>query len=374
MKKRIVFVFILFLSVFIVHSKVSANEMYLNIEHSAKAFVIQDNTLVDVNVAGEIAYHSTLQLQYEVRNTTGIVDTKVSLQGVEGIEYPAYYPGVLTINQIYASESQYHEFISNEGVSITLTTQATQINVNVLSCGSLRNRLVSELSIDAHSVQNGMKHLIYNHFFYGQFATPTFHTIQFINQDNQVLSEQRILDTQTASIPEIHLEGFTLLGFNTKKDGTGTYYHGETITSDQQYFAIFMKKEYVVRFFVKDSLYQTIHVAHGDTAQIDTPKLDKNTIFSGWDTPLTNITRDSDIHAILQDGEVKYTFEVINQSSSNEINKQSNFKQVSGGSNQDIVVDRQQVTTSKQNDTNVFPYIFIFFSFISMFFIWKKKK
>lgn len=305
--KYIVACCILFLcAVFVYKTPLDAATITLQLNQNSSAYVIRDGQQSPVETAGNIPYNSTVQLEFEVGNTSGNVQTVVSFQKIEGVEFATYYPGILTIDGVVATSSQYQQFTSTQGTPLLLTPQPIHITLQVVTVGSTRNQLVGALKVQAQEVTLGVRQITCNHFFYGNFSGQSPFEVQFFDQEGNILQRHSVLQNEVIDVPNLEKEGHTLLGFNTKMDGSGTYYKMEPIQQSQNYYAIFKKQTYKVRLFVKGDLYKELEVAYGDKLQVEPPSLQEDEQFIGWDKSMDAITSDMEVHALLDNIDAKY--------------------------------------------------------------------
>ncbi|MFV0394506.1 MAG: hypothetical protein ACK5LC_08930 [Coprobacillaceae bacterium] len=119
-------------------------------------------TLPDRNSNQIIPYGSTLRFDISVSNTNGNINTQISFYKKQGISFLEYYPGVLKINGANASLDQYNAFISDGGLSTTLTSTNTIFSLEVKSTGTSNQKVSGDMKIFSNDVTVGKKQVQQN--------------------------------------------------------------------------------------------------------------------------------------------------------------------------------------------------------------------
>lgn len=265
---------------------------------------VKDNVIVDIPAQGSDSYlpiGSDLVIHMYVYASQRI-DVKTSYENIAGIAFQPYYEGVLLIGNRVASEAEYYQFLK-EGLEDSLgTNYYMQYTLHVKSTGELEHQILTNLYVDTGD-GNAIK---FSNDFKGNFKPlEYYHVVNFYDADQQLVTTADVKHDSAAVAPTMpDKEGYNFLGFNTQMDGTGIYYMGEPILEDMNFYAVYEKQQFSVKYFVNNQLYQTSVVAYGDNAQNiilpDTPTLH----FKGWSKDLNNIKANTEVYAIFETIEV----------------------------------------------------------------------
>lgn len=271
------------------------------LEQSSQAYVIQNGILIELNNSTKVAYGSTIQLNFQIRNKTSVIDTYIGFETKYGITFHSYYSGVLVINGVSATQEQYQNFINNTGVSLSLGSDYTNIQLQVKSIGGSRDKITGNLRVYAPNISSSIKTNRTEHVFYGSFNEASYYNVKFYSNDD-LLSSATVLSGDAVTIPNVEEPyGYQFVGFNTLQDGNGTYYNQEAIFSDMSYYAVFKKKVFTVSYYIDETLYYSEQVSFGDDAKgvkIDDTNEKK---FLKWDKSLDNITDNINVYAVFEE-------------------------------------------------------------------------
>lgn len=352
------------------------------LEQISQAYVIQNGSLIELNSSTQIAYGSTIQLNFQIRNRSSVIDTYIGFETKYGITFHSYYSGVLVINGVSATQEQYQNFINNTGVSLSLGNDYTNIQLQVKSIGASRDKITGNLRVYAPNISSSIKTNTTEHVFYGTFNEASYYNVKFYSNDD-LLSSTTVLSGDTVTIPNVEEPyGYQFVGFNTLQDGNGTYYSQEPIFSNMSYYAVFKKKVFTVNYYIDENLYYSEQVPFGEDAEgikIDDTSEKK---FLKWDKSLNNITDNINVFAVFEDidkqDEKENSLKISEKSS-----KQGSGKLISDKTYHWSADDINEDENNKSEDESITIYveekgniallpILTVLSILLIIFVWKK--
>jgi hypothetical protein len=227
----------------------------------------------------------TIRLRYDIKNTGEPVTINIHFptgKGIEIIPLTSTERILLTDSLSLEVDASIHKDASI--ITSQIVIEATHSN--------------EEITSHAFSFQHKTKYSMNN--------KEKEHTVNFYGMNNKLLSTQKITNNQVAKVPSYTVPGYQIVGFNTKRDGSGMYYNNTTITGNQNFYAIYKALVYTVYYHVDNEVYQTKEVTYdSDTIYIEAPSK-KNKNFIGWYGQLTNVKEDIHVYAIYKDTDNNY--------------------------------------------------------------------
>lgn len=100
--------------------------------------------------------------------------------------------------------------------------------------------------------------------------------------DGSLLFYENIEKGQNVNLPEYNLIGYKVIGFNNRKDGSGTFYQGEKIYRNTDFYAVCEAKEYKVYYYVNDEIYKEDMVVFGEKIKAYQPPQLQGKEFLYW--------------------------------------------------------------------------------------------
>ncbi len=283
---------------------VVAAETYLDLQLSSSARLVKTSGKEkELSSAGSIAYGSTVRLQIQVANRSGTLDTQIRVFEKEGVAFKPYAKGVLSIDGKNATQGEYQALLKS-GLSMQLNHVKHVIELDVTTTGSSRNKISVDTQVRAQGITVGDATETYEHAFQGNFAfrANQMHQVK-VYDGATLLQTHHVEHNKRLSLHELQKEGHVFLGFNFQSDGTAKFYQGEPITSDLNVYATYRLKQYLVSYYIDDTLYEQRVVNHGESAQdIKDPQQD-NRAFVGWSLDLSRIVEDTVVFALFTDSE-----------------------------------------------------------------------
>lgn len=285
-------------------NEIEATTVKFNLQHTSSMKWQNGDVLSTVPSASSeksIPGKSKLVIYLTINNNSGDIKSNISFLRKEGFQYYSYYSGVLKINGINATETQYNKFINKSGVETTLGSATQNYELSVESTGSSTQKVMGDLKIQSSSVTSGRNTYTYEQVFYGNFDYPKTYTVNFYDETGSLITQTTVYQNENVELPVFTKDGYTFLGFNSLPTGKGDFFDGTNITKNWDVYATYEQIQHQVNFYVDGELYKSIYVLHGDDINdIKNPSLD-NKVFKEWDGDLKNITEDREIHAIFDD-------------------------------------------------------------------------
>lgn len=373
-KSKILVLFGIIVCNFFFISRVEGNVFDTN--QSSNGYYVDGTSLTPLSSQTNVPYGASVQLHF---NVTDLSDNQIiaKFERTYGMEYLTYYSGILQIDGRVASQQEYSQFIST-GTSVTCANQQTTIVLTVKAVGSSQGKITGSLSIMIPNESSSMKTQKLEHIFYGNYAFPKEHNVQFYHEDT-LLSKQNIKDGNTPTLPSLSdVEGYTFIGFNTQKDGLGSYYQNDGIHENMNLYAIYQKKQYTVNYYVDGELFHSEQVYYMEQPKSITLDKEEGRTFLKWDRSLGTITSDVDVYAIFEsenEEELKNTlrFRITDKqySEKNTITEKSHIIHVSDVVNNPNLEIKEITITREENQISLFPFVCIG-GIIIIYIIWRK--
>ncbi|MDQ0360994.1 InlB B-repeat-containing protein [Breznakia pachnodae] len=285
-------------------NEIQATSVKFNLQHTSSMKWQNGDVLSTVPGAGSeksVPGKSKLVIYLSINNNSGDIKSNISFLRKEGFQYYSYYSGVLKINGVNATETQYNKFINESGVETTLGSATQTYELSVESTGSTTQKVMGDLKIQSSSVTSGRNTYTYEQVFYGNFDYPKTYTVNFYDETGSLITQTAVNQNENVELPVFTKDGYTFLGFNSLPTGKGDFFDGTNITKNWDVYATYEQLQHQVNFYVNGELYKSISVLHGDDVNaIEDPSLD-NKVFKEWDGDLKNITEDREIHAVFDD-------------------------------------------------------------------------
>ncbi|MDQ0361790.1 InlB B-repeat-containing protein [Breznakia pachnodae] len=356
-------------------SRIQGNVFDIN--QSSSGYYVDGTTLTPLSSQTNIPYGANVQLHF---NVTNLPDNQITakFERTYGMEYLAYYSGVLQIDGRVVSQQEYSQFISSTGASITCANQQTTIILTVKSVGSTQGKITGSLSITVPNDSSSVKTQKLEHAFYGNYAFPKEHNVQFYHEGT-LLSNQNVIDGSTPMIPSLSdTDGYTFVGFNTQKDGSGSFYQNDAIHESVNLYAIFQKVQYTVNYYVDGELFHSEQVYYMESPKSITPDKEEGRTFLKWDRSLETITSNVDVYAIFEsedEEEIKNNlrFRITDKQYGEEatITEKNHVIHVSDViSNPDLEI-KEITITREETQISLFPLLCIG-GIIIIYIIWRK--
>lgn len=285
-------------------NEIQATTIKFNLQHTSSMKWQNGDVLSavpSVSSGKSIPGKSKLVIYLTINNSSGDIKSNISFLRKEGFQYYSYYPGVLKINGVNATEAQYDKFINESGVETTLGSVTQNYELSVESTGSSTQKVMGDLKIHSSSVTSGRNTYTYEQVFYGNFDYPKTYIVNFYDEAGSLITQTTVNQNEDVELPVFTKDGYTFLGFNSLPTGKGDFFDGTNITRNWDVYATYEQIQHQVNFYVDGELYKSIYVLHGDDINdIKNPSLD-NKVFKEWDGDLKNITEDREIHAVFDD-------------------------------------------------------------------------
>ena len=278
---------------------ISAKETQFDITISSSASLVKsDGSSVPLTSSTTIPSGSKLRIKIHIKNQSGTIESTLSLKEKEGFEFLAYTEGILSINGESLSKDNYKKLIG-KGYGVSLDSNSTTIEIEVKATKSTRGKISGDVIVASDQITVGDDKERYEQLFHGDLEGTSYHRVNFYD-GTTLLESVVVANNQTVDIPNIQKEGHNLLGFNLDSDGSGTYYNGEKITSSMDLYAVYNRKQFLVSYYVDETLYYQEVVFYGDNASYITPDGVEDTVFVGWDGELSNIQDDTNVYALFE--------------------------------------------------------------------------
>lgn len=373
-KRKILVLFGIIVCNFFFISRVQGNVFDIN--QSSNGYYIENNSLIPLSSQTSVPYGASVQLHF---NVTNLPDNQIiaKFERTYGMEYLTYYSGILQIDGRVASQQEYSQFISS-GTSITCTNQQTTVILTVKAVGSSQGKITGSLSVTIPNESSSMKTQKLEHIFYGNYAFPKEHNVQFYHEDT-LLSKQNVIDGNTPMIPSLSdTDGYIFVGFNTQKDGSGSYYKNDAIHESVNLYAIFQKVQYTVNYYVDGELFHSEQVYYMESSKSIIPDKEEGRTFLKWDRSLESITSNVDVYAIFEsedEEEIKNSlrFRITNKqyNEKNTITEKSHVIHVSDVVNNPDLEIKEITITREETQISLFPFVCIG-GIIIIYIIWRK--
>lgn len=133
-------------------------------------------------------------------------------------------------------------------------------------------------------------------------------TIQFFDEEQQLLSSQTLEVEEEMEIPSYIKDGYIFHGYNTKADGSGSWIMSNLVEESINYYAIMEKRTFKVFYYIDDTLYSIQTVEYmGDAPELF-PEEIEGYEFRGWEGR-REITQDTYLYSTYDEIETVHTEE-----------------------------------------------------------------
>jgi hypothetical protein len=325
----------------------------------------------------EVPIGSTLTMEM---NITGITTSTMKLVNPKGYTYLLYYPGIMKINNVDVTNEQYQQ-LYNKGITISNTTLILDVQYTGLEDGVFLMQPMLSFS-DGTSYTQGYELKSLDKDIQQGY-------IQFFDPKGTLLLKEEV--NANIEVPIYENIGYTFLGFNTRKDGSGTYFQDTKVNQAINYYAIIKPITYNVSYYVNNKLFKTNTITFNSKVEPITAPYIKDMSFIKWVGLVDNITEDINIYALYQKEDTTYllgdtpientnniikTLEIIDQEqqSTNEVETNKTYiLEIDEQGNTTIVNNKQKTSSNFFSNTNAIPYILAFLIFIFLLFLFIKK-
>lgn len=107
-------------------------------------------------------------------------------------------------------------------------------------------------------------------------------TVQFFDEQQGLLDSQVLEEGEVVELPSYTKEGYIFEGYNTMPDGSGTWLRNNMISESGDYYAILIKRQYTVSYYLEGALYSVQQVDYMDQAPNLIPEEKEGYEFLGW--------------------------------------------------------------------------------------------
>lgn len=126
-------------------------------------------------------------------------------------------------------------------------------------------------------------------------------TVNFYGASGELVSSINAKKNEYITAPDYEIIGYNVIGFNERKDGSGTYFVSNKVTDDANYYAVYQPKTFTVEYYVEDKLYTTKKVEYNNAAYfIDAPEIEGKE-FVEWIGLLDNVNNNIKVYAVYKD-------------------------------------------------------------------------
>ncbi|MDQ0360766.1 hypothetical protein [Breznakia pachnodae] len=126
-------------------------------------------------------------------------------------------------------------------------------------------------------------------------------TVNFYGASGELVSSINAKKNEYITAPDYEIIGYNVIGFNERKDGSGTYFVSNKVTEDTNYYAVYQPKTFTVEYYVEDKLYTTKKVEYNNAAYfIDAPEIEGKE-FVEWIGLLDNVNNNIKVYAVYKD-------------------------------------------------------------------------